>query len=96
MFNENPSVEVLEETHALKILLVLLREGRMIKGVLNQKITRSTVSVQRRIDALVRAGLLSEEQEEQHPFRKYIELTPRGRAVAEHLQAIEEILQKEA
>ncbi|NLI74185.1 MAG: hypothetical protein GX369_05395 [Euryarchaeota archaeon] len=85
----------LEATHAIKILIILYFEGKMIKGVLASYVAKGTVSVQSRVDELLQLDLVTEEQEQQRPFRKFIELTPKGRAVAEHLAAIEELLQGE-
>jgi DNA-binding MarR family transcriptional regulator len=45
-----------------------------------------------RVAELLEAGLITEVQEDAKPFRKFIELTPEGRKVAEHLTAIEKIL----
>lgn len=82
----------LEATHAIKILIILLREGKMIKGVLASYVAKGTVSVQSRVEELIQLGLVIEEREQQRPFRKFVELTPKGRAVAEKLAEIEEIL----
>lgn len=85
----------LEATHAIKILIILYFEGKMIKGVLASYVAKGTVSVQSRVDELVKLGLITEEREDTRPFRKFVELTPKGRAVAEHLAAIEGILRDE-
>lgn len=85
---------LLEVTHAVTVLLVLMDEGPMIKSVLSQKITTNNQSIQKRIKELVDNGLISETVEDEHPYRHRIELTPRGHAVAEHLAAIEEILRE--
>ena len=89
-----PDLTVLENTHAITILLILRREGPMQKGMLYQKISKNTASVQRRIDSLVMAGLVTETETKEHPFPRIIDLTPLGREVAEHLQAIVELMQR--
>jgi DNA-binding HxlR family transcriptional regulator len=90
-----PDLTVLENTHAITIMLILAREGSMYKGMLYQKISKNTASVQRRIDSLVMAGLVTETETKEHPFPRIIDLTPLGREVAEHLQAIEELMRRE-
>ena len=86
--------QVLEDRHAVSILLTLLdaREP-YIKGVLTSVLSTGSRTVPDRIKDLEDAGLITEEQEQQRPFRKFIDLTPKGRQVAEHLAAIEGILQ---
>ena len=91
---EGPDLTVLENTHAITIMLILAREGSMYKGMLYQKISKNTASVQRRIDSLVAAGLVTVEQDTAHPFPQWVSLTPLGREVAEHLQAIVELMSR--
>lgn len=90
---EGPDLTVLENTHAITIMLILAREGSMYKGMLYQKISKNTASVQRRIDSLVKAGLVTETETKEHPFPRIIDLTPLGREVAERLDEIEELMQ---
>ena len=93
MVSEDCKSQILEGRLAVRILLVLLEQREPImKGNLLPKVTRGTGTAMSRIKELQDAGLLTEEQEQQRPFRKFIELTPKGRAVAEHLAAIEGIL----
>ncbi len=66
----------------------------MIKGVLASYVAKGTVSVQSRVDELVKLGLITEEREDTRPFRKIVQLTDKGRQVAEKLAEIEGILQK--
>lgn len=47
-----------------------------------------------RKEELVELGLLVEKKEEDFPFRILCELTPKGRRIAEHLRAIQQILEK--
>ena len=96
MVSEDCKSQVLEGRLAVKILLVLLEETEPImKGNLLPKVTKGTGTAMARIKELQDAGLVIEEQEQQRPFRKFVELTPKGRAVAEHLAAIEGILRDE-
>lgn len=65
----------------------------MIKGNLTAYLSTGSRAVADRVAELQAAGLIIEKREEQRPFRKFVEITPKGRQVAEHLAAIEEILQ---
>jgi DNA-binding MarR family transcriptional regulator len=85
--------QVLEERLAVGVLLTLYRENKpMQKGILVSKLAKAAATVNYRVAELLVAGLITEVQEEARPFRKFIELTPRGKQVAKHLAAIEEIL----
>ena len=85
---------VLERTHAVTILLVLLRDGEMNKSILTSKITTNNQSIKSRVDELIRSVLISETVADKHPYPHSIDLTPLGREVAEHLQTIEELMQQ--
>lgn len=85
----------LEATHAIKILIILRNEGKTVKGNLAGYVAKGTVSVQSRVTELSQLGLVVEEQENKKPFRKFVELTPKGRKIAEKLAEIEELLRKE-
>lgn len=89
-----PDLTVLENTHAITILLILEREGPMQKGILYQKISKNTASVQRRIDSLVKAGLVTETETKEHPFPRIIDLTPLGREVAGKLAEVQELMRR--
>jgi len=86
------NVSVLEETHALKILLILSTRGKMVKGELAASVAKGTVAVQSRIESLVSEGLVTETQEKMKPFRKYIELTEKGKKISDFLADIEKIM----
>ncbi len=85
--------QTLEERLSIAVLLTLANEKEpIIKGVLASKLAKSAGTVIDRVIELQEVGLVIEIQEDKRPFRKFVELTPKGQAVAEHLQAIEEIL----
>ena len=86
------NISKLEATHALKILIILHTEGKMVKGDLASKVAKGTVAVQARIEDLVELGLVTETKESRKPFRKYIELTSKGKEVADHLCLILNII----
>ena len=66
----------------------------MIKGNLTSYLSTGSKAVADRVAELLAAGLVTEEQEQQRPFRKFVSLTPKGRAVAEKLADIEGILRE--
>jgi DNA-binding PadR family transcriptional regulator len=87
--------QILEERLSVAVLLTLAQEEEpIIKGVLASKIARSAGTIIDRIDELQDAGLLTEIREDVRPFRKFVELTPLGREVAEKLVEIEDMLER--
>jgi DNA-binding HxlR family transcriptional regulator len=93
LFTTN-SITLLEKTHAMTIPIVLMDGGSMKKTVLYQHIARNTKAIADRLHELEEVSLLTITKSEEHPFPQIVELTPRGHRVAEHLAAIEEILQR--
>ncbi len=88
--------QILEERLAISVLLALYSEGKPVqKGILVSMLAKAAATVNYRVTELLEAGLVTETKEDKRPFRKFVELTPRGRHVAEHLAAIEELLQKD-
>lgn len=83
----------LEARFATSVLIVLLK-GPMIKGNLTAYLSSGSKAVADRVADLQELGLVTEEQESQRPFRKIVQLTDKGRQVAEKLAEIEEILYK--
>ncbi len=81
----------LDEKHA-EVILFILRSGPMKKTELTQNVTNSSDTVKKRVDLLAGLGLVREVQENQRPFRKMVELTDLGSAVAENLARINELL----
>jgi DNA-binding HxlR family transcriptional regulator len=96
--NRDDMIYSLERTHAIRVLLTLrdaeIGGRRLNKKILTQLITTSTQGVKSRVDELSAAGLVTVEQDTAHPFPQWVSLTPLGREVAEHLQAIEELMQR--
>lgn len=97
MVSSNQYVFQLENTHAIRLLLVLRREENngkigINKKILTQLITTSSQSIKDRIDELSDIGLITVEEKKEHPRPHMVYLTPRGREVAEKLAEIEEIL----
>jgi predicted transcriptional regulator len=87
--------EILEERLVIGVLLTLHGEGKpMQKGILVSKLAKAATTVNYRVAELLEAGMNTEVQEDARPFRKFIELTPRGKKIAKHLAAIEEIFEK--
>lgn len=88
---ESP-VSIFENTLALRILLVLYREGDMFRSTLYNRVAKGTNTARYRVDELLEAGLLTEEVSQFPPLSKRIGLTEKGCRVAEHVVAIEEIM----
>ena len=88
-------VEVLEQKHSLKILLIL-SDGPLYKGELASKITIGTASVQARVEDLKSIGLVNEESLNVKPFKKIVSLTPEGEQIASYVKAINDHLNKHA
>jgi DNA-binding HxlR family transcriptional regulator len=87
--------QILENRFSISVLLVLLDAGRpVIKGVLTSILSTGSRAVPDRIAELQDAGLVKEVSESEKPFRKFVELTPRGREIAEKLAEIEGILKR--
>ncbi len=83
---------ILENTHTVKILMILNENGQMMKGDLARSIAKGTSTVQARVEELVRAGLVIEVHEKVKPFKIFVSLTPEGENVANMLRAIESCL----
>ncbi|MBR6037574.1 MAG: winged helix-turn-helix transcriptional regulator [Candidatus Methanomethylophilaceae archaeon] len=87
-------IDVLETTHAIRILLVLRDNGSMVKGDLARAIAKGTATVQSRVADLVDSGLVTETRETTKPFRIYVELTPKGREIADLLCELESLFRR--
>ena len=84
----------IEDYYAVKVLLVLLQDGRSARTAVYGKISKSFATAQKRVDRLIAVGLVLEHAETSMPGRKWVELTPRGIKVAEHLASIDRILEQ--
>ena len=84
--------QAIEGKYAISVMLMLLDKGSMSKGILSHALSSGSGVVQDRVKELKEVDLLTEKKEDRRPFRIMVELTPRGRAVAEKLREIEEIL----
>lgn len=84
----------LESTMAMRILLVLLREGDMFRSILYNRVAKGVNTARFRVDELLEAGLLTEEVSQFPPLSKRIGLTDKGRRVAEHVAEMERILEE--
>lgn len=84
----------LESTMAMRILLVLLREGDMFRSILYNRVAKGVNTARFRVDELLEAGLLTEEVSQFPPLSKRIGLTEKGRRVAEKIAEIERILEE--
>ena len=88
------NVSTLEQAHALKILIILGRAGPMSRSVLYGQVISSNRTMKDRVNELMALGLVEDVLIDERPYRA-LQLTERGREVAEHLQAIEELMRRE-
>ena len=93
MIIESP-VSELENTLAMRILLVLLKDGDMFRSILCNRVAKGTNTARLRVDALLEAGLLTEDVSQFPPLSKRIGLTEKGRRVAELVAEMEKILEE--
>ncbi len=85
------NVSTLEQAHALKILIILATEGPMSRSVLYGQVISSNRTMKDRVNELMALGLVEDVLIDERPYRA-LQLTERGREVAEHVAAIERIL----
>jgi DNA-binding HxlR family transcriptional regulator len=85
------NVSTLEQAHALKILIILATEGPMSRSVLYGQVISSNRTMMDRVNELMALGLVEDVLIDERPYRA-LQLTERGREVAEHVAAIERVL----
>jgi len=77
-------INVLFRSKAVDILLALYEEPLNIRPLI-RKVGGSATTIEQRIRELVKEGLIKEKASKQFPFRKTLELTDKGKEVAEKL-----------
>jgi len=85
---------VLEEKYTIQILLVLLKSGCTSRMETYKPISQSSSTLAKRVNVLRDIGLIKETSRTAHPFTRMLELTPKGRRVAELLARVEDELQR--
>ncbi len=83
----------LESSHGLKVILALYREGTTARSALYAMISSANRTVADRIKELVDLELVEEVQIDKPPYRA-LQLTKKGKDVAEHIEAVERILNR--
>ena len=91
---DNLKVGSLEERFSLRLLLALKSEQPIVKGDLHRLVAKGMSTTLDRLDSLEKIGLVKVDVEAVKPFRKFMQLTPMGMRIAEHLQAIEDELEQ--
>ncbi|MCD6562463.1 MAG: helix-turn-helix transcriptional regulator [Thermoproteales archaeon] len=88
-------MEKLEQTGALRILLVLYRNKNpmTISELLDANVVKQ-FALYNALKKLKEIELIEENREDKWPFRRIFRLTDKGRLVAEKLLEIEDILEK--
>ena len=92
MVSDTLKNELLEERHSIRVLVLLQRSGPTARTAFYPLVAKGMTTVMQRINLLIQAGLIEEQEMTSKPFAKIIRLSPRGEAVAAHLAAIEELL----
>ncbi len=92
---EMGKADVLEQAHAIKVLLLLRTEGEKTRTQIYRAIGVGEPVLVKRVNELRDAGLLEEHVLDVKPFSKNVQLSKVGRQVANHLAAVEEILEKD-
>jgi DNA-binding HxlR family transcriptional regulator len=90
----NRTLSALEDTYALRILVFLFENGPTFKTVLYSSVSNTVDAPKKRVETLVEIGLLSEDVSRYPPYTKTIDLTSKGRIIAEMLVEIEKELEK--
>ena len=85
-------LKALEQTSLPRILVYLLKKGRASRTDLKRDIDASQQAIYNALPILLEHGLIRELQSNSFPFKIEIELTKKGRLVAEHLAEIDKIL----
>lgn len=83
------SMDVLEGPHTMDVILYVRRKGRCTKSEVYRDVWRSQ-GVARRIDALADSGILTKGAGDRHACS--LSLTEEGERIAEHLAAIERLM----
>lgn len=85
-------LKALEQTSLPRILVYLLEKGRASRTDLKRDVEASQQAIYNALPLLLKNGLVEEIQSTSFPYKIEIELTEKGRKVAEHLIEIEKIL----
>jgi DNA-binding HxlR family transcriptional regulator len=85
-------VEILEERHAIRILLLLRKRGPMMRSAFYPLVAKGITTALIRVNMLIDEGLVEERILDKKPFSKTIQLSSKGRTVAENLASVEEVL----
>lgn len=95
MVEENDDSEplaFLEKSHCISIIQTLARNGMMNRNQLYKELGENINIVIKRVDLLLSREIVHEFEIPVKPFAKYLALTEKGRSIADHLDAIENIL----
>ena len=94
MKDESEPLDFLEKSHCVPIILALYRNGMMNRNQLYDQLGETINIVIKRINFLIERDIVYEMDMKAKPFAKFIYLTGKGKAVAEKLENIEEIMEK--
>jgi len=77
----------------VEILANLKEEDKHIERLIEET-NLSSGTIDKNIRILEKEGLITAEQEDKFPRRRFVSLTDKGRKVAEHLEEIRKILEE--
>jgi len=92
--DESAPLAFLEKSHCVPILIALYRNGMMNRNQLYAELGQTINIVIKRIKFLKDRELIYEIEMKVKPFAKYIDLTGKGKAVAQRLSEIEAIVDR--
>jgi len=86
------SLSKLEQTAAMRILVLLNRKGKASRTQLRQQIDASIDAIYNAIAKLKDLGLINERGKEKFPFTVEVSLTEKGKKAAELAAKLERVL----
>lgn len=90
---ETAFIKAIQDGHSVRILIYLLNNGRSVRTSVYYQASNSANTAKNKIDHMIDSNLIKEVEEPFPPKRKWVELTDKGRKVAEKLAEIEGILE---
>jgi len=77
------NIAALEKTYALRILALILEEGPISRTNLYHRMSSSPRTPQDRVKELIELGLLQEVPRPSDPRMRILDLTPKGKRIAD-------------
>ena len=90
---QNMKVEFLEAAHTASILILLNDHGKIMKTVAWSQVSNGRQGLTDRFNYLEKLGLIEVDKTLRSGSGHWVSLTDKGKEIAEHLIAIEQILE---